>query len=371
MLINCMHSLDSKRAFPIDEIAFKVENLFLTSPLKIAYENYSSAKTVFVSIKSRGFEGIGEAAPDKEVTNEDFHSVSSFIEKARSELKGRDAFDVQGINRAMDEISKYDNSAKAGIDIALYDLIGKILKKRVISILGGKGNSRQISMTIGIENERLSVKHAKLYKRQGFKVIKVKVGLDVEGDIKRIQKIREEVGNGIEIVADANQGYTFDEARFFLSQSEAFNLGFLEQPVSSSDFYALKKLKENSRIPIMADESMKSIEDFKRLAGMNAVSMINLKLMKVGGITKAMQIAREAMSKNIGIMLGCMEESRVGIAAGMHLDLSIKDIGFVDLDAHITHRNMFVYSGLKTVNGKNIIGNAYGLGLRFKKGVFN
>ena len=371
MLIAGMQGLNSKRTFPIDTIAFKVEDLFLTGPLRIANENYSRAKTVFVSIKSKGFEGIGEAAPDKEVTHEDFHSVSSFIEKAESELKGRDVFDVQGINRAMDEISKGDNSAKAGIDIALYDLMGKILKRKAVSILGGKGNSRQISMTIGIENERLSVMHANLYKRQGFKVIKVKVGLDVDKDVERIQKIRGKVGNAIKIVVDANQGYTFKEAQFFISQAEALNIGFLEQPVSSSDFYALKKLKESSSIPIMADESMKSIEDLRKLAGMNAVSMINLKLMKVGGITKAMQIAREAMSKNIGIMVGCMEESRVGIAAGMHLDLSIKDIGFADLDAHLTHSNRFVYSGLKTVNGKNIIGNAYGLGLKFKKGIFN
>lgn len=365
-----MQGLNTKRNFSIDAIAFKVEDLLLTSPLRIANENYSTAKTVFVRIKSKGFEGIGEAAPDKEVTHEDFHSVSSFIEKAESKLKGIDAFNVQGINRAMDEISKRDNSAKAGIDIALYDLMGKILKKRAVSLLGGKGNSRQISMTIGIENERLSVMHAKLYKRQGFKVIKVKVGLDLDKDIKRIQRIREGVGNSIKIVVDANQGYTLREAQLFLSKIEAFNISFLEQPVKFSDFYALKRLKESSSIPIMADESMKSIEDFRKLKSMDAVSMINIKIMKVGGITKAIQIAKESMSKNIGIMVGCMEESRVGIAAGMHLDLSIKDIGFADLDAHITHRNKFVYGGLKTSNGKNIISNGNGLGLKFKKSIF-
>ena len=370
MPVTNMQGLNSKVNFSIEKIAFKVEDLLLTSPLRIANENYSSAKTVFVSIKSRGFEGIGEAAPDKEVTGEDFHSVSRFIEKANLEFKGRDAFDIEGINNSMDKISKGDSSAKAGIDIALYDLVGKIMKKRAVSLLGGRGNRRQTSMTIGIENEGLSVKHARLYKRQGFKVIKIKVGLDTDEDIKRIRKIREEVGRGIKLVVDANQGYTLREAQFFLSEAEAFNLGFLEQPVKFSDFYALKKLRESSSIPIMADESMKSIEDFRKLNSMDAVSMINIKIMKVGGITKAIQIAKESMSKNIGIMVGCMEESRVGIAAGMHLDLSIKDIGFADLDAHITHRNKFVYGGLKTSNGKNIISNGNGLGLKFKKSIF-
>ena len=366
MPVTNMQGLNSKVNFSIEKIAFKVEDLLLTSPLRIANENYSSAKTVFVSIKSRGFEGIGEAAPDKEVTGEDFHSVSRFIEKANLEFKGRDAFDIEGINNSMDKISKGDSSAKAGIDIALYDLVGKIMKKRAVSLLGGRGNRRQTSMTIGIENEGLSVKHARLYKRQGFKVIKIKVGLDTDEDIKRIRKIREEVGRGIKLVVDANQGYTLREAQFFLSEAEAFNLGFLEQPVKFSDFYALKKLRESSSIPIMADEAMKSIEDFRRLAAMDAVSMINLKIMKVGGITKGMQIAREAMSKNIGVMVGCMEESRVGIAAGMHLDLSIKDIGFADLDAHLTHKNRFVSSGLETRKGVNFIGKGYGLGLVFK-----
>ena len=364
-----MIAVPNNCSLPIETIDFKVADILLKSPLKIANENYSSSKTVFVSVKANGFEGIGEAAPDKEVTDEDFYSVSRFIEKAKLLLISRNAFDIIGINSLMDELSKGDNAAKAGIDIALYDLVGKILRKRAVSLLGGHGNSRRTSITIGIENERLSVRHANLYKRQGFKVIKVKVGLDVDEDINRIEKIRKELGNGIKIVVDANQGYTFKEAQFFISHTENLNLGFIEQPVKFSDFHSLKKLKEYSSIPVMADESMKSIEDFRKLAGMNAVSMINLKLMKVGGITKAMQIAREAMQKNIGIMVGCMEESRVGISAGMHLDLSIKDIGFADLDAHITHKNKFVYGGLKTVNGKNMIGNAYGLGLKFKKGI--
>lgn len=366
-----MKGLKKPEAFPIEEIAFKVEALLLKEPLRIANENYTSSKTVFVRIKSKGFEGIGEAAPDKEVTGEDFHSVSRFIEKANLELKGMNSSDIKGINRTMDELSKGDSSAKAGIDIALYDLMGKISNRNVESLLGGRGNSKPISMTVGIQNQKLSVKHAKLYKRLGFKVIKLKVGLDVDGDLKRIANIRKEIGNAVKLVADANQGYTFQEAQFFLANAEPFNLGFLEQPVKFSDFHSLKKLKEGSNIPIMADESMKSIEDLRRLAGMNAVSMVNVKLMKVGGITKAMQIAKEAMSKNIGVMFGCMEESRVGISAGMHLSLSIKDIGFADLDAHLTHSNRFVYGGLKTVNGRNIIGNGYGLGLKFKKGLFD
>ncbi len=124
-----MQKLSKTIAFPIDEITFKVEDLLLTEPLRIANESYSSSKTVFVTVKARGFEGIGEAAPDKEVTDEDSYSVSSFIERAAKELKGKDAVDFKGINRELDEISKRDNTAKAGIDLALYDLTGKILRK--------------------------------------------------------------------------------------------------------------------------------------------------------------------------------------------------------------------------------------------------
>ncbi|MGC8533790.1 MAG: dipeptide epimerase [Candidatus Parvarchaeum sp.] len=365
-----MQKLSKTTAFPIDDITFKVEDLLLNEPLRIANESYSSSKTVFVSVKAKGFEGIGEAAPDKEVTNEDSYSVSSFIERAAEELKGKDALDLKGINRELDEMSKGENTAKAGIDLALYDLVGKILRKKAVSLLGGKGKAKPISMTIGIESEKLSVKHSLFYKKQGFKVIKVKVGLDVDNDLKRIKKIREAVGNSIKIVADANQGYSFQEAQFFLENSKEFNLGFLEQPVKFSDLYSLKKLNEESTVPIMADESLKTIEDLNKLARMNAVSMVNIKLMKTGGITKAMQIAKEARSKNIGIMVGCMEESRVGITAGTHFALSIKDIGFSDLDSHLTHKNRFVYSGLKTIKGKNTIGKGHGFGLKLKEGLF-
>ena len=351
---------------PIISIDFRIADIILNEPLKIANEDYSSSKTVFVIVKAKGFEGIGEAAPDEEVTGEDFHSVSTFIEKAAPVLIGKNVFDIHRINNLMDGLSKRDNTAKAGIDIAMYDLIGKILKKRVVSLLGGRGNSRRTSMTIGIEDEMLSVKHAKLYKRQGFKILKLKIGLDVEKDLKRIIKVREAVGRGLQIVVDANQGYTLQEARFFLDHAAALGIGFLEQPVKFSDFYSLKKLKEHSRIPIMADESMKSIGDLRRLARADAVSMVNIKLMKTGGITKAMQIAKEASSRKIGVMIGCMEETRVGIAAGMHFDLSIKDIGFADLDAHLTHKNRFVSSGLETRKGVNFIGKGYGLGLVFK-----
>lgn len=362
-----MGRVNSKLFLPIESVNFKIANIYLNHPLKLANENYSSSKTVFVSIKANGFEGIGEGAPDKEVTDEDAHSVSRFVEKLAPILTGKNAFDIQGINDLMDNLSKKDNTAKAGIDIALYDLIGRILKRRTVSFLGGKGNSKPISMTIGIEDGRLSVKHAKIYKHLGFKVIKLKVGLDVDEDLRRLKEIREAVGNAIKIVADANQGYTLKEAQFFLSKAEALNLAFLEQPVKFSDFYSLKRLKAGSKIPIMADESVKNIEDFRRLADINAVSMINIKLMKMGGITKAIQIAKEAMSKNIGVMVGCMEETRVGIAAGMHFTLSINDMGFADLDSHLSHSNKFVSSGIKTINGKNIIGNGYGLGLRLKK----
>ena len=352
------------RNLPIESVDFKVAGIHLNSPLRIANEYYSSSKTAFVRIKAGPFEGIGEAAPDREVTGEDTESVVDFIEKARPHLTGKNALDINGINRILDSLSKRDNTAKAGLDIALYDLMGKYLKKNVVSILGGRGKSKLTSITIGIEDESTTLKYAKKYRDSGFKVIKLKVGLDLEKDIIRLVKVREAVGRSIVLGVDANQGYTVQEAMSFASKAEPLRIAFLEQPVNARNFHGLKKVKESSGIPVMADESIKTINDLRKLASIKAVSMINIKLMKTGGITKAMQIAKEAEKSGIGVMVGCMEESRVGISAGTHLSISIKDIGFADLDAHLTHRNRFVASGLRTVQGRNILTGGYGLGIK-------
>lgn len=352
------------RELPIESLNFKVAEIYLNSPLKIANESYSSSKTVFVGIKAGAFEGVGEAAPDKEVTGEDAESVVDFIEKARQHLVGKNALDIMSINSILDGLSKGDNAAKAGIDIALYDLMGKYLRKRAVSILGGRGKIKQTSITIGIEEEIATVKYAKTYKSSGFKIIKLKVGLDLEKDIRRLIKVREAVGKSIVLAADANQGYTVQEAISFASRAEPIRISFLEQPVNEGNFHGLKKVSESSSMPVMADESIKTITDLRKLVRMKAVSMINIKLMKNGGITKAIQIAKEAENSGVGIMVGCMEESRVGISAGTHFSLSIKDIGFADLDAHLTHKNRFVASGLRTSGGRNILAGGYGLGIK-------
>ena len=351
----------------IERIWYATERLYLKEPLKIANENYSFADTLLVFIKAGKFIGIGEAAPDTEVTGETISSVKSFIDNFSGELIGKSCNDIELINYTLRTHANKNPAAMAGIDIALYDLKGKVVERSLVYLLGGTGKEKQISVTIGIENDKKAVIEAVRYKKLGFKIIKVKVGLDLLKDLERVRRIRMAVGNGVLIAIDANQGYTVNQSLEFLQIAENYNILFLEQPLDKKDLSGMSYLRKNSSIPIMADESVQTLKDLQRIIAKNAADMINIKLMKMGGITRSLELYNVAIKNNLKVMVGCMEESRIGIAAGTVFALSIKDIGFADLDSHLSHSNKLVRSGISTKMGRNILSGGNGLGLKLNQ----
>lgn len=351
----------------IDKVWYTVNRLYLEEPLRIANEHYSYADTLLIFIKAGKIIGIGEAAPDTEVTGETISSVKSFIDDFKQYVIGRSYKDIMAINNSLNKIADNNPSAMAGIDMALYDLLGKATKRNVVSILGGKSNSKQICYTIGIESDEKAVKDAIKYTKLGFKFLKVKVGTDPLIDAQRIKKIREAIGKKVKLLVDANQGYTVDQALDFISLVKDSGILFLEQPLKYSDLNGMAYLNKNSDIPIMADESAKTLTDVYKISKLKAASMINIKLMKMGGITRSLEVYKNAIKNNLSVMIGCMEESRVGISAGTSLSLSIKDIGFADLDSHLSHSNRLVNRGVSTKNGRNILAKGNGLGIIVRK----
>ena len=351
----------------IERVWCRTERLYMKKPLKIANEHYSYCDTVVIFVKSGKFIGIGEAAPDHEVTGETIASVKSFINDADITLTGKSCSDILAINKLFEENAKANQSAMAGLDIALYDLNGKIHGKSVLSMLGGDRVSEPISITIGIENMKSTLNDAIKYRNSGFKTIKIKVGLEMLEDVKKVAKIRKAIGPTIRLVIDANQGYTVDESMRFLDGIKDYDIFAFEQPVAYTDIDGMVYLKKNSKIPIMADESVKDIQDLKNIIRKGAADMINIKLMKMGGITRSMEVYRLAYDNGIKSMVGCMEESKIGIAAGTTFAISINNIGFSDLDSHLSHSNRLVRSGISTKNGENFITKGKGLGIRLTK----
>lgn len=311
--------------------------LKLTEPYTIAYETITSATNVFVRIETNGPHfGIGCAAPDLEVTGETSEHVLDALEQiAAPALRGRDPLRLTALLEMLTADMRSRPSALAAVDMALHDLLGKTACLPLWKILGGYRDCIRTSVTVGILPEAETIERAVDWVAQGFRCLKLKGGQDVESDIFRVLRVHERVGDKIELRFDANQGYTVEEAIRFAEATEAARLTVFEQPTPKGQPHLLGKVSRSTRVPVMADESLMGLPDAFMLARDNLVDMINVKLMKVGGIAEALQVNAVAQSAGIRVMVGCMDETELAIAAGLHYALARANVVYADLDGHL------------------------------------
>ncbi|MEW6070745.1 MAG: dipeptide epimerase, partial [Candidatus Thermoplasmatota archaeon] len=307
----------------------------LRKPFKIALGITYNYEGVLVKIETdENIYGWGEASPSERITFETQATVLNTLDKIKPIVIGKNPLEIEKMMLAVDENVHGNSSAKASIDLALHDILGKYLRLPLNKIFGSDKVEIRTSITIGIKDLKEVVEEALNLVERKVKTIKLKIGIDAEKDIEKVKALRETIGYGIRLRVDANQGYSVSQAIKVLNALERYEIEFIEQPVNAKDIEGLREVRNNTAIPIMADESLHTPRDAIELIKSDAVDLFNIKLMKSGGLSSSLKIAEIANAAGITCMVGCMVETKLGITAGTHLALGKKIIRYADLDGH-------------------------------------
>ena len=309
----------------------------LSEPYTIAYETVERVTNVFVRIvTNRRVAGHGCAAPDEQVTGETAASALDALQTVvANELKGSDPMRRTLLIEQLREPLRASPSVRAAVDMALFDLLGQVANLPVWKLLGGYRDRMRTSITIGILPLEETVARARDWVGQGFRSLKLKGGKDAEGDAARVLAVRAAVGEAIELRFDANQGFTLEQTVHFVDSTRTAKLEIVEQPTPRGEPDLLGRVTAAVPLPIMADESLVTLRDAFRLARRDLADMVNIKLMKVGGIAEAREIDAVARAAGLEVMVGCMDEAALGIAGGLAFALSRPNVHYADLDGHI------------------------------------
>lgn len=310
--------------------------LTLSEPYAVAYERYEAVENVLLRITAGGFNGWGCAAPDLHVTGETPEQVHRSGEKLLPELLSKkDPFRRALIMENLKRETPGLHSLHAATDMALWDLVGKKAGLPVWKILGGYRERIRTSVTVGICGVEETLRLSRKWVDGGFSILKIKGGNDLELDVQRIRELRRRLDPKIRLRFDANQGYSAEEAIRFASLIAELDVELLEQPTPMAKPDLLGLVTRKSDTPIMADESLISLIDTFHLVKRGLVDLVNIKLMKAGGISEAIQMDAVARAAGVEVMVGCMDETALGISAGLHFALSRRNIRYADLDGHL------------------------------------
>lgn len=314
----------------------------LKKPFKTALRSVESVEDVIVELHTdTGAVGYGEAPPTGVITGDTtgaiIGAITDHIGKA---IIGLDVDNMEEIMARIDAAIIHNTSAKAAVDIAVYDLFGQLCGQPLYRLFGGYRKEIVTDITISVNDAEQMARDAAEAVALGYKTLKIKLGKDPSKDLDRMKAIRAAAGYDVDLRVDANQGWKPKEAvRLIRSIEDAgLALELVEQPVIAHDLEGLKYVTDNVSVPVMADESAFSTRDAQRLMELRAVDIVNIKLMKTGGIHNALRICAMAEVYGVELMIGCMLEAKVSVTAAVHLAAAKKIITKVDLDGPVLCR---------------------------------
>lgn len=358
----------------ITDITFAVLKVPLKTPFKTALRTVETIEDIIVMVHTdTGHTGYGEAPATAVITGDTHGSIVAAIEQIiKPKLMGQDISELNHITALIQNSIIRNYSAKAAVEMAVYDLWGQLYQAPLYKMLGGGVPSISTDITISVDYIDKMVADSLEAIDRGFETLKIKVGKDIGVDIERVKAIYAAVEGKALLRLDANQGWTPKEAVYALHKLESagVRLELVEQPVKARDIDGLKYITDRVHTPVMADESSFGPREVVELIKMRAADIINIKLMKTGGISNAIKIADICSVYDMQCMIGCMLESSISVSAAAHLAVAKSNvITKIDLDGPSLCAFDPVEGSVKFNNAEISIDNSPGLGIKNIKGL--
>jgi L-Ala-D/L-Glu epimerase len=358
----------------ITGIRFGKLHVPLKTPFKTALRTVEAVEDIVVELHTdTGHIGYGGAPATAVITGETHGSIIEAIRKfIAPRVIGEEIANLNRITQLIQTALERNTSAKAAVEIAVYDLFGQLYGAPLYKMLGGGDPVITTDITISVDCIDKMVADSINAADRGFESLKVKVGKDIGVDIERVKAIHTAVEGRAQLRLDANQGWTAKQAVYAIGMLEdaGVRLELVEQPVRAQDLDGMKYVTERVHTPIMADESVFDPADVIDLIRMRAADIINIKLMKSGGLSNAIRIADISALYGVECMIGCMLESSISVAAAVHLAVAKSNaITKVDLDAPSLCAFNPVDGGVIFNESKISVTDAPGLGIRSIQGL--
>jgi len=340
----------------------------LKVPFKTALRSVHELHDLVLVIETdTGLRGFGEAAATAVITGDVLDSMRAALALIAPRLLGHHLADFNALLRNVHHGIVHHSSLKAALEIALWDLRAQSLGLPLYQLLGGGEPQLRTNLTISVNPVEIMVRDALRAMEQGFDCLKIKVGGHTwRDDVESVLAIERAVGPHMALRLDANQGWTPKQAVQVIQALEQANitLELVEQPVMADDLEGLRFVTERTLTPIMADEAVFSTRDALRVLSTRSADILNIKLMKTGGLSRALQIADLARQHHATCMVGCMLEGHVSVTAAAHFAVAMDDVvAFNDLDGPMLCRGSATEGGMQIDGPWVHLPNAPGLGI--------
>jgi len=306
----------------------------LIMPFRISSGQHNALENIIFEIElDNGIKGFGEAPIATHITGETIDETYKNLKLFSQKIKGKKISNYFSILLLAQDFFENNRAALLSVETAILDAMSKNLGIPIWKLFGKKTKKLHTDITIVIGEVDEAIEFTKKMRKQGFKIFKIKTGLDMDKDIKRIIAVKN-FGKNPEIYIDANCAYNVNEAVYLIKELSKHNIipSLIEQPLKKDDIEGFKFLtKKFSSIPICADETAYSIDDVYKIIKNKIASAINIKLTKFG-IMRAFEVAKLAIANDMKLMIGQMMETQIATFAALHFVSGFGCFDFIDLD---------------------------------------